>query len=192
MKTITRCLLFFIPLFLHSQTSIFEHEWIGQVSILGESHYAALKSKNDTITMMVRSSLSTTDHIVEKARITDDELQFTISKGIETWNFQVEKQAENRLEGIVQVDDFKGGFIFYKRLKIEKEEWQPYIGNFQLPSGGFIKITQGRNFTFFHSSIGQEETILKKIGEHRFLSNSLELLQFSDFRFLWWVVCGLY
>lgn len=180
MKNITLLSFLFFVIACNSQTSPFDDEWIGQITLLGQPQHVRISAKTDTITLHLRDEGPDGVYSLMGIKKQDSSVDFTINHAKGTWSFTGQIVEGNRLEGNVQANGLIGKFLFFKRLAIEPEEWQPCLGNYQLASGCFLRIRQSGKYLDLHSGISERYTGLSKIGENRFYSASCEILQFDN------------
>lgn len=180
MKNTTLLSLLFFVLTCHSQTSPFDKEWVGQITLLGQPQHVRISPKADTITLHLRDEGPDGVYSMTDIQGHDGRYNFKIKHAKGEWFFNGQIVKGNRLEGNVQANDLIGKFLFFKRLAIEPQEWQPCLGNYQLPSGCYLRARQSGNYLRLHSGISERYSGLSKIGENQFYSASCEILQFKD------------
>lgn len=180
MKNITLLSFLFFAIACQSQTKPFDEEWVGQITLLGQPQYARISAKTDTVSLRLRDEGPDGVYSLIGIKEQDGSVDFTINHPKGKWIFTGQIVAGNRLEGNIQVNDLIGKFLFYKRLAVEPQEWQPCLGNYQLPNGGYLIVRQLGKYLNLHSGISERYTGLSKIGENRFYSASCETLQFGD------------
>ena len=165
----------------HSQSDIFQQqEWVGQINLLGQWQYIQTSTKGDTVTLYFRDEGPSAKYLITNTKQEGNEINFDLKHEHGNWHFSGMQVENDRLEGTYKTRDLQGEFLFYKKLHIDKKGFQPYLGNFQLPSGGFLRTWQRGEYQGLHSAITQRYSGLKMIGEQQFLSASGEMLHFSD------------
>ncbi len=180
MKNFNLVSLLLFTLSCHSQTNIFQRDWVGQVNLLGQWQYIQTSAKGDSTTLYFRDEGPSAKYQITNVKQEGKAINFDVNYKHDNWHFSGEEVASGRLEGTFQTRDLQGKFLLYKRLSIDKESFKPYLGNFQLPSGSFLRTWQRGQYQGLHSAITQRYTGLKMIGERQFLSASGEMLLFSD------------
>lgn len=170
-----------LPAFLScSQQPLHNSEWAGHISLLGQTQFAKIKAASDTITLELPEEGPEGVYQILNANQTADQISFQTNHKTKAWGFTGEIKEDNIFEGKLKVGDVTGKFIFYKSLLMDEEDWQPYLGNYKLPSGDLLCFWQRGRYLRFHSAITKRNTGLKLIGSNKLISTSGEILIFSD------------
>ncbi|MEO1260768.1 MAG: CocE/NonD family hydrolase [Bacteroidota bacterium] len=180
MKNFTLLSLLLFYLSCHSQTDIFEKEWIGHITLLGQERYAQVFTSKDTTFLRLPDEGPPGKYPLTSIEQEGAQVKFNTTYNNEKWTFSGTNEENDLLQGTFQTRNITGKFLLHQQLPIDKNDFEPCIGNFQLPSGDFLRVWQRRTYHEVHSPVSHRFAGLRRIGENRYLSSAGETLQFSD------------
>ncbi|NRB52720.1 MAG: hypothetical protein HRU41_33980 [Saprospiraceae bacterium] len=125
---------------LDGQSDFWQSQWVGQLSLAGESHFIRIQSKANKVTLQLPYSDGSRRYSIENKSLENELPSFSIRRRVNQLEFELTLGEGDYVEGTVERKGLVGSFYLHRVLPMQSPQWQGYLGHDVLANGLVFKI----------------------------------------------------